>query len=110
MSTFAVTEGFDSLALLLLEHGASSLVQDDDNHTSLHLAAMKGHTSILASLIQHLPAESNLDVEDICGMTPLYCAVLSCHLQCVVILLEFSASESAVSAAGFIMSSFGHLP
>jgi F-box protein 11 len=96
----SVTEGFDSLALLLLEHGASSLVQDDDNRTSLHLAALKGHTSILTSLIQHLPSESNLDVEDICGMTPLHCAVLSCHLQCVVVLLEFGACVSAVSAAG----------
>ena len=96
----AVTEGFDSLALLLLEHGASCLEQDHDNRTSLHLAAMKGHTSILASLIQHLPDESNLDIEDICGMTPLHCAVLSCHLQCVVVLLEFGASITAVSSAG----------
>jgi F-box protein 11 len=96
----AVTEGFDSLSLLLLEHGASSLAQDDDNRTALHLAALKGHTSILASLIQHLPSESILDVEDICGMTPLHCAVLSCHIQCVAVLLEFGASESAVSAAG----------
>jgi ankyrin repeat protein len=96
----AVTEGFDSLALLLLEHGANILDQDDDNRTSLHLAAMKGHTSILACLIQFLPPQSPLDVEDICGMTPLHCAVLSCHLQCVVVLLESGASVSALSAAG----------
>jgi F-box protein 11 len=96
----AVTEGFDSLAVLLLEHGASILVQDDDNRTALHLAAMKGHTSILASLIQYLPSGSNVDIEDICGMTPLHCAVLSCHLQCALVLLEFGASESTASSAG----------
>lgn len=59
----------------LLEHGASALCRDSQGRTPLHLAASRGHTELLHSLLQAAlkadPLDSMLDYR---GYTPVHWA------------------------------------
>lgn len=107
--------GHDDCVAALLEHKASPLCRDAQGRTPLHYAASRGHTDILASLVQaavatdpqdklldnkqytpihwaaykgYLSGEPpNIDVSVIASV--LMCCSFSGHEDCLEVLLEF---------------------
>lgn len=67
--------GSDDAVSALLEHGASALCRDSQGRTPLHLAASRGHTELLHSLLKAAleadPLDSMLDYR---GYTPVHWA------------------------------------
>lgn len=63
--------------------------------SSLHIAAQKGHDRIVRVLLQH-STESNVNVPDSEGRTPLICATIGGHKDVVALLLADGALLSCV--------------
>src|SRR4051794_2207412 len=51
--------------------------------TLLHLAAHKGHTEILAMLLQHKDSHSELEATNEAGFTPFLNAIATKHADCL---------------------------
>lgn len=67
--------GHDDCVTALLEHKASALCRDVQGRTPLHYAASRGHTEILASLVQAAMATDPQDkLLDNKQYTPLHWA------------------------------------
>lgn len=67
--------GHDDCVTALLEHKASALCRDTQGRTPLHYAASRGHTEILASLVQAAMATDPQDkLLDNKQYTPLHWA------------------------------------
>lgn len=67
--------GHDDCVTALLEHKASALCRDAQGSTPLHYAASRGHTEILASLVQAAMATDPQDkLLDNNQYTPLHWA------------------------------------
>ncbi|XP_072294170.1 cyclin-dependent kinase 4 inhibitor C [Eucyclogobius newberryi] len=49
----AAREGFEETVRVLLEYGADANVKDDRGNLPLHLAAIKGHASVVKLLFEH---------------------------------------------------------
>jgi ankyrin repeat protein len=62
-----------------------SMVPDATNTTPMHVAALKGHTSIVHILIRH---KADVNAQNSSGMTPLHAAAMGGHLECVRLLLN----------------------
>ncbi|KAI9646524.1 hypothetical protein NHQ30_004517 [Ciborinia camelliae] len=63
--------------------------------SSLHIAAEKGHDRIVRVLLQH-STESNVNLPDSKGRTPLICATIKGHKDVVALLLAAGALVSCV--------------
>uniref|UniRef100_A0A8D3C2B3 Ankyrin repeat domain 52a n=1 Tax=Scophthalmus maximus TaxID=52904 RepID=A0A8D3C2B3_SCOMX len=82
--------GHDDCVTALLEHKASALCKDTQGRTPLHYAASRGHTEILASLVQGAMATDPQDkLLDNKQYTPLHWAAYKGHEDCLEVLLEF---------------------
>ena len=78
--------------------------QDPTGRTALHLAAFRGHTSVLGHLVTTVP--HLLESRDARGQTPLHLAASTSHLSCVALLLNHGANPSP---ADFQLSTPLHL-
>uniref|UniRef100_A0A672HYB0 Ankyrin repeat domain 52a n=1 Tax=Salarias fasciatus TaxID=181472 RepID=A0A672HYB0_SALFA len=86
----AAVLGHDDCVTALLEHKASALCRDTQGRTPLHYAASRGHTEILASLVQAAMAADPQDkLLDNKQYTPLHWAAYKGHEDCLEVLLEF---------------------
>lgn len=100
-------ESGDALAVAgHIQAGGGSLDDaNEDEETALHLAAAKGHDTIVKLLID---GGANLDVKDDFGMTAMRLAagapkksVFEGHLACVKLLCEGGASANVVCMYGW---------
>ncbi len=82
----AATNGFDSIARLVLEMGARiSLTHGAGKWTALHLAAKHGHSRVVQTLLQYCANVNALTAE---GCTPLYYAAVSGQHDILNVLVE----------------------
>ena len=66
--------------------------------TALHLAAMKGQTEALRTLVQQLGAD--LTAKAMGGVTPLHVAVTNTRLEAIKVLVELGAALNAKDFQG----------
>jgi ankyrin repeat protein len=64
--------GIGEAAQLLLEHGASFHVRNENDQTPLHLASKHNHPGVVTSLLE---IGADVDAQDSNNMTPLLCAL-----------------------------------
>ena len=64
----ASAQGKLDFVRLLIHHGASLLIKDDDGATALHHAAMNGYSDICQELLE---AKAHIEAADSGGWTPL---------------------------------------
>jgi ankyrin repeat protein len=81
----ASERGHDTIARILLQHGAAANDHDLNGSTPLHLASERGHLEVARSLLIH-GADSNS--RDNINLTPLHSASLYGHSQVAEVLLE----------------------
>ena len=90
---FATDEGHLEVVRWLLEHDAAVNAEtDNDNATSLHLAAAYGHFEICRALLKH---NANITARDCRGRIPLYEACSEGHVEMVRFLLNHGADPKA---------------
>ena len=92
-SLLAAWHGASSPLHLLRRLGLLSVERDVQARTSLHVAAYRGHSSVLTQLLSwhsHL-----LEERDSMGRTPLFLATAASHLPCLAILLNHGADANA---------------
>ena len=90
---FATEKGHLEVVRWLLEHGAEVNAEDeDDNRTSLHLAALNGRFEIGRVLFKH---NANTTARDKYGRTPLHLACSGGHVEMVRCLLNHGANPGA---------------
>ncbi|KAL8175219.1 UNVERIFIED_CONTAM: hypothetical protein K2H54_016970 [Gekko kuhli] len=87
----------ESLAELLLAHGADPAVRDKEGNLCLHWAALVGCVPIARML---LVAGSDLDVPNGQGDSPLHIAARERHYECLVLLLAHGAKACLKNQAG----------
>jgi len=98
---FAIEEGFDDLALLLIDSGANvnevrGVYIDGPGKVSVvHTAT--GSPRVLAAVIL---AGAKLDVQDTDGDTPLHDAVMRSNLASVMLLVDAGADDSIKNSKG----------
>ncbi len=85
---------------LLLGRNADVLAVQEGRSTALHLAALKGHKTVVELLMGVVyEAKGTVDLNNIDGATPLHSAVLSGALEIVELLLK-RAKVNIVTKAG----------
>jgi hypothetical protein len=84
----AIGAGFDSMAFLLLDYDLNINLENNDGQTALHMAALKGRTSMLVFLISN---GASLNVEDRSLCTALSYAVKNGDAAAVEVLLRAGA-------------------
>ena len=87
-----------SVVLTLLARGADVNAKDSSGWTPLHHAAIGGYASIIAALTAE--EETEVDLTDNFGVTPLYWAAGSGHYDGVVALAEAGADVTLKSDSG----------
>ncbi|KAK1755400.1 ankyrin repeat-containing domain protein [Echria macrotheca] len=94
---FAVCNGDQSMARLLLDRGADVTRQDDTGSTPLHLAAECGLEGLVALLLER---SADPAATDFLGRTALFRAVLSENETVVKLLLEASVDVNMKDSLG----------
>ena len=92
-SLLAIWHGASGPLHLLRRLGLLSVERDGQARTGLHVAAHRGHTSVLTQLLSwqsHL-----LEERDWMGRTPLFLATTASNLPCCAILLNHGADPNA---------------
>lgn len=90
--------GYEEIAEILLDHGASSDVREaTTGMTPLGAAASNGHTGIIRLLKLFM---ANVSVPDRAGNTPLHNAARRGHAEAVRVLLEFGANPNTPNNLG----------
>ncbi len=103
--SLAVIRGYDSIALTLIERGASLDARDKSGdrqqmspgYSPVHYAAIYGRTRVLERMLQ---AGVSPDLRDKNGRTLLMLAAENGHADTVRLLLRAGANPRAVSALG----------
>ena len=72
----AVEAGHEAIMELLLSHGANLRVRNDREQSLLHLAASRGHCSILRRLLEMTSDDLDMIEADSEGLSPLTSAIL----------------------------------
>ena len=65
--------------------------------TASHVAAIKGHVSVLAAITKHFKNHSNL--RDQSGCTPVYFSAQEGYLDCVKFMVEESKADPTIASA-----------
>jgi ankyrin repeat protein len=91
---WALTQQRYDAAALLLRHGASAAVEDEDGRRPLHAAAFSGNARCVSLLLPHVTREG-VSVPSADALTPLHYAALSGSAQVVVQLLEAGADPNS---------------
>lgn len=82
-------------------------MQDNNGWTALTFAAVSGHTSTIALLLE---AGAKVDMPDHEGATPLLYAALEGHVDAVKLLMKHGASLNVCTSRGWtpLLASIGH--
>eukprot|EP00010_Vexillifera_abyssalis_P008830 CAMPEP_0201550734 /NCGR_PEP_ID=MMETSP0173_2-20130828/7046_1 /ASSEMBLY_ACC=CAM_ASM_000268 /TAXON_ID=218659 /ORGANISM="Vexillifera sp., Strain DIVA3 564/2" /LENGTH=287 /DNA_ID=CAMNT_0047960799 /DNA_START=89 /DNA_END=952 /DNA_ORIENTATION=- len=91
---YAVEEGYSSIVQLLVENGASATVTNIEEESALTLAARKGRTDLLKTLINN--NKEVLRKEPL----PLNAAAAAGDVECVQFLIEQGADPSECDSRG----------
>eukprot|EP01103_Thecamoeba_quadrilineata_P008507 TRINITY_DN18245_c0_g1_i1.p1 TRINITY_DN18245_c0_g1~~TRINITY_DN18245_c0_g1_i1.p1 ORF type:complete len:1376 (-),score=404.05 TRINITY_DN18245_c0_g1_i1:63-4190(-) len=94
---FAVSEGHQEIAQLLIRKAAKLDVQAADRKTALHMAAERGYHS-LVELLLYEGAEVELPSDT--GCTALHLSASNGHASCVSLLLSYGARVDAADLNG----------
>uniref|UniRef100_A0A8C6L4J5 Ankyrin repeat domain 44 n=1 Tax=Nothobranchius furzeri TaxID=105023 RepID=A0A8C6L4J5_NOTFU len=90
----------DAQALEVLLQGQREVDQGDEaGRTPLALAALRGHTDCVHTLLSQGASPHSTDKQY--GRTPVHLAVMNGHTTCVRLLLEESDSSDLIDAADF---------
>ena len=92
-SLLAVWHGASGPLHLLRRLGLLSVERDGQARTGLHVAAHRGHSSVLTQLLTW--QSDLLEERDWMGRTPLFLAATASHLPCCTILLNHGADPNA---------------
>ena len=68
------------------------MLQDDNQRTLLHIAAMNGHTEAIRELIE---ADANIEAQDNAQCTPLYLAAIQGQTEAIRVFIEAGANIEA---------------
>lgn len=90
----AIVENHDSVADILLSHGAQMAEMDGRQRSALHLAVLHRHEQLLRLLVRNCPKDNAkvLDGYDMEGKTPLHLAISMELASAVEILCEAGAN------------------
>lgn len=89
----ALEEKHNSIAFLLLEHGATCDSRDQiSKNTLLHIAAFNGDVTIMQLLLQHPQNLNMLDATNDEGYTPLQIAIIKKNHDIIKLLLKQGAN------------------
>jgi ankyrin repeat protein len=106
----AVESRHTAFAQVLLEHGASVSVQDNNQSTPLHLASRHGHVELAKLLIKH---GAGLNAGDYFKSTPLHLASTAGHVELAQLLIEHGAELNALDLCNstplHLASKFGYV-
>ena len=83
----AVEAGHEDIMELLLSHGADLGVRNDRGQGLLHIAASRGHCSILRRLLEMTADDLGMMEADTEGLTPLTSAILGDQTEAAALLL-----------------------
>jgi ankyrin repeat protein len=81
----ALNGDLDKFKKLFAEDPNALTIVDNNKDTALHLAAMKGHVSIIKFLLEQ---GANIDAKDKFGATPLHLAAITAQAPAVKYLLD----------------------
>jgi uncharacterized protein len=90
----AAVGGHESLAYLLLNHGASLMSSDRNGYGPLHWAAFYGHHNIVKLLLDH---HADVNARSKLGWTPLMQAATQGHTVTAAFLLDAGADINCMS-------------
>ena len=93
----ASERGHVKTALVLIDHGASVMVQNEDGRTPLHLASRKGQVEVGRMLIER---GADVTAQNANGETPLHLASEEEHVEVARMLIERGADVTARNANG----------
>ena len=82
---------------VLLRHGASAEVEDEDGRRPLHTVAFAGNVRCLSLLLPHASTQG-INASSADGLTPLHYAALSGSTSVIGLLLDARASLHSVRA------------
>ena len=78
----------------LLNCGRDVRARNEDGHCAIHLAAFKGHNSVLELLINHKADKNDVNVANSSGYTPLHVACQSNQAEALKTLLKAGANPT----------------
>ncbi len=81
----ALTGDLERFKILFAQNDDAIMVVDNNKDTALHLAAMKGHVSIMQFLLRH---GADINGQDKFGATPLHLASITGNAHAVRYLLQ----------------------
>ncbi|KAJ1548190.1 Ankyrin repeat domain-containing protein 61, partial [Cladochytrium tenue] len=84
------------LAHALLERGADPTLEDDTQHSPLHLAAMMGNAAVVDVILWHRPDLINSSSTTL-RRTPLFLAALWNSIEVARLLIDYNADVEAIS-------------
>ena len=82
----------------LVNIGANVNVQDPDQKTALHVAALRGRVEVVKCLIEN---GAMVDAKDKKGCTPLYLSIAKGHIEIAKCLIENGASIDTTDINGY---------
>jgi len=95
----SVNAGDLACTKLLLKYNADPNTQMEDGGTLLHVAALKGHHTVLQFLLQHMQ-EKAINTKNLKDLTPLHMAANNGNSICMDILLKNGAGVNAADDNG----------
>jgi len=96
----AAENGHSEVVKFLIKHGADVNARDLDDVSPLHIAALKGHFSVVNALVIYGKPEIDVNAAREDGYTPLHVATENGHLEMVNALIDAGAFVNATENEG----------
>ena len=92
--SIAINNNHETIAFLLINHGADYLRKDAKCNNALHLASMKGMSNLVKFILSMPGSESFIDRYNFYGETALFMSCANGHTEVTDILLKAGANPS----------------